>query len=984
MDVNRWKQVDELLQAALDKSPEQREEFLRQACNGDRDLEREVHSLLASHGNLGEFLETPPFKVGAQAIAGAELNHAGDKIVGQTIAHYRVLKKLGSGGMGAVFEAEDVRLGRHVALKLLLDSESSDRMMQRFKNEARVVSSLSHPNICTLYDVLEHEGRPVIVMELLDGQTLKQWLTTGSVSVGKLSRWGAEIADALSAAHEKGIIHRDIKPANIFITARGQAKILDFGLAKLAPGVSEDRDLKQEDSLTSLGVIPGTTPYMSPEQIRGEELDGRSDLFSLGSVLYEMAAGRRPFVEKNVVLTMEAVLNRNPEPLSRVNPDVPQQLEEIVGRLLQKDYNLRYQSAAEVRDELRRLEHVAASEHSTGGVRTPISSRYVGAGRRFSSGMGLSLAMLVVVLCGLGVYMLRDRWHSLPFENFTISQVTNSGTAQAAALSPDARYIVHVQDENGKQSLWLENIATGSDTQVLPPSHERYVDLRFSPDGNYVYFRKAVAPSTRDLFRLPVLGGAPQHVSGDVDTNIAFSPDSQKIAYVRGNDPKLGEYRLLTASPDGSAETVLEVKPMSTGGNEGFPRALSWSSDGNNIALTFGRYAPDAGILLGFDLTGKRESILLRVPGTTLADIEWASKKNLLVLYSRAGAEDTHRQLGILSLDSSQLRPVTRDTNSYAGLSLSADRRSLATIQRKASDTLELLRVSGPNQVSVMEPGKSLAHISAAGWTKDGSLLATDGTRVSRSKADGSESMILVNDRDATVLSVATCPSGYLLVNWAFRGPSEGSTIWRMEADGSNPKQLTFGTHDASPACSPDGKWVYYIDNMLAIMRVPTAGGKTEVVPLAKVPNMLQILGGLSFSKDGSKMVLIVTIPQRAPTARPDEASFLEYDKIAVADLQEGIPTTVRLLDPDPRVIAQLFTGGPKFSPDEKALVYIIRDKNVENLWMQPLDGSPGRQLTSFSSQEILDFSWSPDVSALAVVRESVAADVVLLRDARQ
>jgi serine/threonine protein kinase len=367
MEAERWKQVDELLQSALLLPSEQRDEFLRQACAGDTGLEQEVRSLLASDQSAGGFLEGPAINDAAQMIELNEVREAGDAALGQTFSHYRVLKKLGSGGMGAVYEAEDLRLGRHVALKLLLESQAtSSKALQRFEQEARAISSLNHPNICTLYEVEEYQAKPVIVMELLEGQTLKERMKAGRVSLTELLQWGIDVADALDAAHATGLVHRDIKPANLFITSRGRAKVLDFGLAKLSTTMPGTARL-QDDSLTSLGVIPGTTPYMSPEQVRGDDLDGRTDIFSLGTVLYEMATGQRPFAEKNLVLTMDAVLNKRPVPVTQVNPEIPAELEQIIEKALEKDLNLRYQSAGELHADLNHLKRDTDSGHVTAG-----------------------------------------------------------------------------------------------------------------------------------------------------------------------------------------------------------------------------------------------------------------------------------------------------------------------------------------------------------------------------------------------------------------------------------------------------------------------------------------------------------------------------------------------------------------------------------------------------------------------------------------
>ena len=357
MDGERWKRVDELLQSALRLPAGQQKEFLRNACAGDVALQTEVLSLLSAHGKLGNFLEEPPVTVAT--LSG--FPEAPETLRGKTIAHYRVLHRVGSGGMGMVYEAEDLRLGRHVALKLLLESHASqDKSLVRFQQEARAISTLNHPHICTVYEVEEHEGKPVIVMELLEGETLMDRLRAGRVPLAQVRQWGMEVADALEAAHAAGLIHRDIKPANVFITRRGAIKVLDFGLAKLTAG-SSDSSNSNEESLTTMGVIPGTSAYMSPEQIRGDELDGRTDVFSLGVMLYEMVTGERPFAQKNSALTMDAVLHKQPVSPGKLNPELPPELEEIINRAMEKERDRRCQSAAELRSELERLAHESGS-----------------------------------------------------------------------------------------------------------------------------------------------------------------------------------------------------------------------------------------------------------------------------------------------------------------------------------------------------------------------------------------------------------------------------------------------------------------------------------------------------------------------------------------------------------------------------------------------------------------------------------------------
>jgi predicted ATPase len=354
MDAERWKRVDDLLQGALRLPAEQHEAFLRQVCAGDDVLAEEVKSLLRSHRELGDFLEKPALEGGTQNVERKEALEV-CALVGQTVAHYKVLRRLGSGGMGVVYEAEDLRLGRRVALKFLPEKLACDeRALRRFEREARAASSLNHPNICTIYEVEEHDHQPVIVMELLEGVSLKQRIQQGAIATDELLDFGIQTSDALAAAHAKGIVHRDIKPGNMFIVGHRQMKILDFGLAKVC-GPRVVADQSEEESLTLDGVIPGTTSYMSPEQVRGDEIDARSDLFSLGVVLYEMATGKKPFVGKNRVLLMDAILNAKPTPVTKVNPSVPAALETIIARTLEKKCEKRFQRAADICWDLKRL-----------------------------------------------------------------------------------------------------------------------------------------------------------------------------------------------------------------------------------------------------------------------------------------------------------------------------------------------------------------------------------------------------------------------------------------------------------------------------------------------------------------------------------------------------------------------------------------------------------------------------------------------------
>jgi serine/threonine protein kinase len=886
--------------------------------------------------------------------------------------------------MGVVYLAEDLSLGRKIALKFLSRDFARDRTaVERFRREARTASALNHPNICTIHEISEHDGQPFIAMEWLEGQSLRDLLRVRRLSIDELLAAAIDVADGLDAAHRAGIVHRDIKPGNIFILARNRAKLLDFGLAKMgivAPIAAPDAPTAAAPDaahLTDPGVTLGTVAYMSPEQARGETLDARSDLFSLGVVLYEAVTGERPFTGSSQAVVFHEILGKTPAPPLRLNPNTHPDLDRLVMKALEKDREVRYQSAADMLSDLKRMKRDRSQTVSHGAavpdtvlpttaatpamVSTPSETAVSSASSSSDAQTAAALVkrhttaaigVVVLALALLAIFYFLGTRRSQPTpaaaQDLQVQQITYNGNAEQPAISSDGKLVAYVSGDG----VWLRQTATSSNVQIVPPeSGVRVSGLTITPDSNFVDFVRQSTGVDRppSLWRVPLLGGTPPKLLvEDVHSPIGWSPDGRRMAFIRSN-LNANPTSLIVADADGRNQKVLVTHQLP---ESRFLTVLmpgvtttrpSWSPDGRVIANLLADVNVTGGLHVEF--INASDGTVRAVPLRSGASgVDWIDGASLVI--ATRSSKPGGAQLWRLSYPDGALSRLTNDLSSYTGISIGADRNTLVTAKSEEHGLLWLADGAATAGTEIAQPIPGQAGNYVIAWNGDRLLFTAFRAILALTSNAAQPEEILKN-----AVSPAVTSDGKTMVYLGADASSRG--LWKADADGRNPTQLVSGGSNW-PIITPDDRNVIYGSQSGGIFQLWTvllAGGKPRLVsPLNAVGPAISPSGrSLAFASEGQNQ-WIVTVCELPECAEP----------------RRVFPMNVRVL-----LI--------RWTPDGHAIAYATNTS--PNITVHPLDGSPERQLTHFTdSRSVIDFAWSRDGKHFAVARNSVSQDIVLFR----
>ena len=1009
MTPERWQQIDELFHSVLERPPDVRAEFLEQACHGDKFLRSEVESLIESHEQSDSFIERP-----AEDLAAELLNESRTRLTpGQVLGHYTIASLLGAGGMGEVYLARDEKLGRQVAIKLLpAEFTNHQDRVRRFELEARAASALNHPNIVTIYEIGQSDTSHFIATEFIDGQTLRQQMAgaTGGprMKIGRVLEIAIQVGSALAAAHSAGIVHRDIKPENIMLRRDRLVKVLDFGLAKL--GMEQTAEIVDETSPVSMdgtnpGVVMGTVRYMSPEQARGLEVDSRTDIWSLGVVIYEMTTGRAPFQGETPNKAIASMLEREPPAISCF-AEVPEELERIVVKALTKNREHRYQLASDLVSKLKRLQRdieteerlarsssarhrrtrkvgslnqdppdvatTHASAAPTVRLELPASTAgYANLASKISNNKKAAAAVVLSVLLlagGFGIYRrMRNRDSTpsiIPFQAIELLRLTNSGRVNDSAISPDGRYVAYVLETGGKHSIWIREVNTSNNTQIVSPADTQFYGATFSRDSHELYYiAKERNNSIGELYRVPAQGGIPVKIINDVDGPITLSPDEKQFAFVRGSST--GERALMLANIDGPGERKLASRMGYESFSFGGP---AWAPDGKSI-VSGAAYTDDKGrFITVVEVSVVDGSIrpLTAQRWKATGRISWLQDGKGLVFTAVEQGSRATSQLWYMDYRSGEANRISRDLQDYHGATVTGDGKTLITKQTQTQSSLWIATNNNADRATRIlshkednDYGYSYYYRTRFSWMPDGQIMYTSLTNgvpnIWLMTSAGTGNKQLTNDTFDRTFASVTPDSRYIV----FISDRAGfQNIWRMDTDGSNQKQLTTGEDDSWAWCSPDSRWVVYHNGQQGrrtLWRVSIDGGQPE--QLTDYPSV-----GPVVSPDGNWISCYYRPELKSPW------------KFGVVPFNGGPP--VKSFDVPQGV---LFQSLVRWTPDGSALAYILNRDGISNIWIQPLDGTPSRQLTNFKSDQVFWFEWSPDGKQLGVSRGAITSDVVMI-----